>query len=292
MKTRLPTIIGVAINTGKSEARSSLVELLRVLGKQKVTTLMEPDAAAMAGRPGDGRTLRDIGRKADLVIVLGGDGTILRVVRELDGAAAAILGVNLGNLGFLTSVRCDEMKRAIGEILRGQYEVSERHTLTTTLLRGGKKVETHAALNDAVISRGAFSRIVRLKLSIDGELLTEYVCDGMIFSTATGSTAYSLSAGGPILLPTARSFIITPICPHALSNRSVVAGENSAARCQVAGAAGELLLTVDGQTQVRLQVGDEVEVRRAARTVRLVMPRGHSYFQVLRQKLKWSGANV
>ena len=158
--------------------------------------------------------------------------------------------------------------------------------------RGGKTLETHRALNDAVVSRSAFSRVVRLKLAIDGELLTEYVCDGMIFSTATGSTAYSLSAGGPILLPAARSFIITPICPHALSNRSIVAGEDSVARCHVASAAGELLLTVDGQVQVRMQVGDEVEVRRAARPVQLVTPKGHSYFQVLRQKLKWSGSNV
>jgi len=143
-----------------------------------------------------------------------------------------------------------------------------------------------------VISRGAFSRVVRLRLSIDGEMLTEYVCDGMIFATATGSTAYSLSAGGPILVPTARALIITPICPHALSNRSVIAGEGSAIRCRVASAAGELLLTVDGQVQLRMQVGDEVEVRQSPRTVQLVTPKGHSYFEVLREKLKWSGANV
>ena len=143
-----------------------------------------------------------------------------------------------------------------------------------------------------MISRGAFSRVVRLQLSIDGEMLTEYVCDGMIFATATGSTAYSLSAGGPILVPTARALIITPICPHALSNRSVIAGESSVIRCRVAGAAGELLLTVDGQVQLRMQVGDEVEVRQSPRTVQLVTPKGHSYFEILREKLKWSGANV
>jgi NAD+ kinase len=127
---------------------------------------------------------------------------------------------------------------------------------------------------------------------VDGELLTEYVCDGMIFATATGSTAYSLSAGGPIVLPTAGAWVITPICPHALSNRSVIVGENSTVRCEVASAAGELVLTVDGQVQLPMQVGDTVQVQRAPQPVRLVVPRGHAYFDVLRQKLKWSGANV
>ena len=292
MKPRIPKIVGVAANIGKPESRDSLFALLRLLGELKIEALLEQEAAALAGRPKDSRTLKEIGKAADLVIVLGGDGTILRVARELGGADTPLVGVNVGSLGFLTSVSGDEMTKVMGDILRGQCEISERQTIVTSLLRGGKNVETHSALNDAVISRGAFSRIVRLKLFIDGELLTEYVCDGMIFSTATGSTAYSLSAGGPILLPAARSFLVTPICPHALSNRSIVAGETAAARCQVASAAGELLLTVDGQTQVRMQVGDEVEVRCAPQTVRLVTPKGYSYFQVLRQKLKWSGSNV
>jgi NAD+ kinase len=129
-------------------------------------------------------------------------------------------------------------------------------------------------------------------LSIDGEWLTEYVCDGMVFATATGSTAYSLSAGGPILLPDARAWILTPICPHALTNRSIILSEGSVARCQATGAGGDLLLTVDGQVQTKLQLGDEVEVRRSPHMVRMVTPRGHAYFEVLRQKLKWSGANV
>ena len=287
-----PKTIGVAANIGKPESRKRLFELLDFLAAGKVTTLLEQEAAALAGRPKDFHTLRDIGRQADLVFVLGGDGTILRVARELDGAETPLLGINLGSLGFLTSVRSDELATATKQILHGDYDVSDRYTLKTTLSRAGKKLESHLALNDAVISRGAFSRIVRLRVSIDGELLTEYVCDGMIFATPTGSTAYSLSAGGPILLPDARACIVTPICPHALSNRSVIAGENSVVTCQVASAAGELLLTVDGQVQMRMQVGDEVEVRAAARRVRLVTPKGQTYFEVLRQKLKWSGSNV
>jgi NAD+ kinase len=266
--------------------------LLALLDESKVDVLLEQEAATLAARPDAAHTLKDIGKTADLVIVLGGDGTILRVARELEGSATPLLGVNLGNLGFLTSVRGDKLASAVREVLRGDYQVSERQALQATLLRASKRNEAHRALNDVVVSRGAFSRIVRLRLSVDGELLTEYVCDGMIFATATGSTAYSLSAGGPIMVPTARALIITPICPHALSNRSVIAGENSVVRCQVMSAAGELLLTVDGQVQLRMEVGDEVEVRQSPRTVQLVTPKNHSYFKVLREKLKWSGANV
>ena len=184
------------------------------------------------------------------------------------------------------------MHEAVEMLFRGEYSVSERHTLEASLIRAGQRIESHRALNDAVLSRSAFSRIVRLRLELDGELLTEYVCDGMIFATATGSTAYSLSAGGPILLPETRAFVMTPICPHALSNRPIIAGRNSVARCVVANAAGELLLTVDGQVQLRLQVGDTVEVKRSGKVVRLLTPKGLSYFDVLRQKLKWNGSNV
>lgn len=288
----MPKTIGVIAHVGKTEARARLLELLAVLDESKLRVLLERQAAVLAGKPKLAQTLKDIGKAADLMIVLGGDGTILRVARELEGAGTPILGVNLGNLGFLTSVRGDKLKAPVRAILRGQYEISERQTLQTTLIRGGKRQQAHRALNDVVISRGAFSRIVRLRLSIDEQLLTEYECDGMIFATATGSTAYSLSAGGPILVPTARALIITPICPHALSNRSVIAGETSVIRCHAARAAGELSLTVDGQVQSRMEVGDEVEVRQSLRSVRLVTPKGHSYFGVLREKLKWSGANV
>jgi NAD+ kinase len=284
--------VGVAVHPGKSQSRDRLLELLTLLHASKVKVLLEQEAATLAAKPNAGHTLKEIGKAADLIIVLGGDGTILRVARELEGSATPLLGVNLGNLGFLTSIRGDKLMSAVCGILRGEYQLSERQALQATLLRAGRRKEAHRALNDVVISRGTFSRIVRLRLSVDGELLTEYVCDGMIFATATGSTAYSLSAGGPIMVPTARALIITPICPHALSNRSVIAGKSSVIRCQVIRAASELLLTVDGQVQLRMEVGDEVEVRQSSRTIQLVTPKNHSYFEVLREKLKWSGANV
>ena len=260
----------------KPECRARVMQLEKQLRDHGATVLLDQEAAAVAGRAGEARLLAEIGKRAQLVIVLGGDGTILRTVRELDGAETPVFGVNVGNLGFLTSVRCEDMHEAVEMLFRGEYSVSERHTLEASLIRAGQRIESHRALNDAVLSRSAFSRIVRLRLELDGELLTEYVCDGMIFATATGSTAYSLSAGGPILLPETRAFVMTPICPHALSNRPIIAGRNSVARCVVANAAGELLLTVDGQVQLRLQVGDTVEVKRSGKVVRLLTPKGLS----------------
>lgn len=292
MNPRIPQTVGIAAHIGKPQSRVQLRALLRLLAAHKVRAVLEQQTAALADEPCSKATLKEIASVVDMLIVLGGDGTILRAVREMQGAGPPVFGVNMGGLGFLTSVRSEDMIESVTQILRGEYELSERQTLLASVLRHGKAVQSHRALNDVVVSRGAVSRIVRLRVFINDAPLTEYVCDGMIFATATGSTAYSLSAGGPILLPTAHALIITPICPHALSNRSVIAGAGSTIRCQVAGAAGELLLTVDGQVQVHIHVGDEVEVRQGPQAVQLVTTKGHSYFDVLREKLKWSGANV
>ncbi len=284
--------IGVVVNAAKRGSGPLLTHLITLLRKNKIVPLLDADATQLAGKKYQSLPLKKICKQADLVVVLGGDGTILRVVREMPDLKTPILGVNLGHLGFLTAARGTELSKTIKDIIRGHYQISERKTIEITLYRRGKKISSHRALNDAVISRSAFSRIVRLKLLIDDQLLTEYMCDGMIFASATGSTAYSLSAGGPIVLPNSRMFIITPICPHALSNRPVIASEQSRARCKVVQAAGELLLTIDGQVQVPMNVGDEVEVRSSRSSAKLVLPKGQSYFEILRQKLKWSGANV
>ena len=288
VKRKRPRVIGIVVNRKKAEARARLAELLELLADHGARSLVERDARGSR----TGHSIAALGRQADLLIVLGGDGTILRVARELEGAPTPILGVNLGSLGFLTSIRSDELNVVTAQVLRGGYATSRRRTVAATVLRKGKPLATYHALNDSVLARSTLSRIVRLRLSIDGEWLTEYTCDGMIFASATGSTAYSLSAGGPILLPTARACVLTPICPHALSNRSLILGENSVVRCQVTRAAGRLLLTMDGQVHTRLMVGDEVEMRGGSHTVRLVTPPGHVYFELLRQKLKWSGSNV
>ena len=199
MKSRLPKTIGIAGNPAKPATRARLLELLSLLAANKVTTVLDRDMATLAGRAG--RDLPTLAKKADMIFVLGGDGTMLRVARELGDAETPLLGINLGNLGFLTSVRDDDLPEATRQILHGEFQVQPRFRIETALRRNGRRIEIHRALNDAVISRGAFSRIVRLRVTIDDVLLTEYLCDGMIFATPTGSTAYSLSAGGPILLP-------------------------------------------------------------------------------------------
>jgi NAD+ kinase len=292
MNLVIPKSIGIVANLDKHGARERTLELIALFEEHQIKFLLEAPVARLLGRAAEGMALGELAARVEILVVLGGDGTMLRTVRELGAAETPILGINLGSLGFLTSVRCEELSTALHVILHGGASVTERQTLQAAVWRDGRALETHVGLNDAVVSRGAVSRTVRLSLTIDGEWLTEYVCDGMIFATATGSTAYSLSAGGPILLPTARARILTPICPHALSNRSIIVGEQSVVRCRVTGGAGELLLTVDGQVQLGLQVGDEVEVQHAPRVVRLLTPPGHEYFNVVREKLKWSGANV
>jgi NAD+ kinase len=292
MNPVIPKSVGIIANLEKPGARERSLELLTLLAEHQIQVGLETSLAKLLGREAEGLELKVLAPRMDMLVVLGGDGTILRTVREMGAAETPVLGINLGSLGFLTSVRSEELGAAAHDILHGASAISERQTLQATVWRAGKELESHGALNEAVVSRGAVSRTVRLSISIDGEWLTEYVCDGMIFATATGSTAYSLSAGGPILLPTARARILTPICPHALSNRSIIVGEQSVVRCRLAGGTGELLLTVDGQVHLGLQVGDEVEVKRSPRTVHLVTPKGHEYFKVVREKLKWSGANV
>lgn len=286
------SVIGLAAHAGKPECRPYLLRAMQWLGERGVRVMLDGEAGTVLGRAEGVFPVAQLGAAAQMMVVLGGDGTILRVARELEDHPTPIFGINTGTLGFLTGARCEELESALEGVFAGRYQMSERQTLATVVERGGHVLSCPRALNDVVISRGTFSRIVRLELQLDGELLTEYVCDGMIFATATGSTAYSLSAGGPILLPQTRAFVVTPICAHALSNRPIVAGRDSVVRGRVVNAAGELLLTVDGQVQQRLQVGDVVVVRRSGHVVRLVTPQGHSFFEVLRQKLKWSGANV
>ena len=177
MNSPAPKIVGIAVHTGKPGARERLLELVRTLEERGVAVRLETEAAALIGRPRISSSMAAIGREADLVIALGGDGTMLRVARELEGAPTPLLGINLGGLGFLTSVRGDDLAASVREILEGHYQVSDRDLLQATLLRDGQPLASHRGLNDAVLSRSSVSRIVRLQLTIDGELLTEYLCE-------------------------------------------------------------------------------------------------------------------
>lgn len=226
--------------------------------------------------------------QADLVVVLGGDGTLISAARLIGGRDIPILGVNLGSLGFLTEITLEELYPTLERCLANDYRVSERMMLQATVERDGAEIASHAVLNDVVINKGALARIVDLETMVNSQYLTTFKADGLIISTPTGSTGYSLSAGGPIVHPAMNCIAITPICPHTLTNRPVIIAEDSLILITVRSLPDEdIFLTLDGQVGVELQGGDVIHVRRASDRAKLVMSGSKDYFAVLRTKLKW-----
>jgi NAD+ kinase len=223
---------------------------------------------------------------ADLLIVLGGDGTLLSMARVVGDLGVPIMGVNLGGLGFLTATTLDEMLPSLEAALEGRMVVEERLMLIARVIRNGAAVCEHMALNDMVITKSAMSRIISLAVSVEGEYATAYRADGLIISTPTGSTAYSLSAGGPIVFPAVDAIVLTPICSHTLTNRPIVLPASHRIEVTVQ-SDQEIMLTVDGQVGVGLRERDVVEVVKAAAHIRLVRFPQKDFFSVLRTKLKW-----
>ena len=283
--------IGLAANHGKTSSGPLLRRAARLIaqtGRQilcdEATSRLDtfsatvvPDLAALA-------------RACDLLLVFGGDGTMLRAVRECKGAQTPILGINVGRLGFLTAVPSSNLVSALKKIWANEFSVQPRALLEATCDQHGTSIDL-CALNDIVISRSA-ARMIELEVSVNGESLTRYRSDGLIVSSPTGSTAYSLSAGGAIVSPEAAVFAITPICPHTLTNRSVIVGLNSIIKVKVISRNPETTVTADGQIENNLRPGDVLTIRRSRRVVRLVRLSGSSFFNTLRQKLHWSGSNV
>jgi NAD+ kinase len=230
----------------------------------------------------------DIRDQAELVVVLGGDGTLISVARLFSGKEVPIVGVNLGSLGFLTEITVEELYTRLEKCLEGNPRVSERMMLEVTLNRKVKESERFHVLNDVVINKGALARIVDLETRVNRHFLTTYKADGLIISTPTGSTGYSLSAGGPIIHPQMSCIAITPICPHTLTNRPIVLPDESIISITVTSSFDEkVYLTLDGQVGFELREGDSIEVRKALKTTALVMSRSRDYFEILRTKLKW-----
>jgi NAD+ kinase len=223
----------------------------------------------------------------DLLIVLGGDGTLLSAARLSADRKVPILAVNLGGLGFLTTVSQDEIYLILDEIFSGRHRVSERVMLEAEIVRDGAVIRRQIALNDAVLNKGALARIMDLELRVDGEYVTTYKSDGLIVSSPTGSTAYSLAAGGPIVYPTVEAFIITPICPHTLTNRPLVIPDSATIEVEFKAEDDAVFLTLDGQIGIELVRGDQIRMRKAAEKLLLVRPAKKTYYQILRNKLKW-----
>jgi NAD+ kinase len=230
-----------------------------------------------------------LAREVDLLLVFGGDGTMLGVAREIAGSPTPILGVNIGGLGFLTGVPSGELADALKQIWRGEFKFESRALIEAGGVCDGGKIQA-AALNDFVVGRGAVSRLIALDVSVDGQLITRYRCDGLIISSPTGSTAYSLAAGGAVVLPTAEVFVMTPICPHALSNRSIILPLASKISVKAISPLPATILSADGQIIAGLDAGDEVIIRRSRRTIRLMHLADNSFLEALRHKLQWRGA--
>jgi NAD+ kinase len=229
----------------------------------------------------------ELARRADLMVVLGGDGTLIHTAGLIAERQVPIFGVNLGGLGFLTEIERGEVYPILEKVLAGDYEFEERMRLSARLYRGEEEVVSRHVVNDAVITKGALARIIDFEATVDGHHLTTYKADGIIISTPTGSTAYNLAAGGPVLHPAVHGIIITPICPHTLTHRPIVVPDYRACRVRVLGPTGRVFLTLDGQEGYELKEGDVVEVRRSPHGVRIVRSPARSFFSVLREKLKW-----
>lgn len=278
--------IGLVARFDVEEAVSTALELAEWLERRGLTVALDPDSAALSGFEGD---RYDADEPYDLVVVLGGDGTLLGTARNLAGRAP-ILGVNLGRLGFLTELKRGELYTHLGRVLAGDFQLEERSLLQVELVRPGAAPIAYRALNDAVIAKAVVGRIIDLNLRIDGQLVASYRGDGLILATPTGSTAYNLSAGGPIVDPGLPVVMVTPICPHTLSLRPMVVPDTRELEVEVVGRAGEQgFLTLDGQQGASLGIEDRVRVTRCAERVKLVKASGRNFHDNLREKLHWGG---
>lgn len=283
-------MIGLIAHSAKADARTTLRAVVAELRRRKEGFLLEAETAVLLDEKSS-LTERDLARECTILAVMGGDGTILRVVHRLGQEIRPIFGINIGSLGFLTCVGPNEIERAVDSLLSGDYILSRRDLLLAELETEGRTIRFHA-LNDIVVSRGERSELIKLSISVDGTPFTDYNADGLIISTPTGSTAYSLSAGGPILMPETDCLLITPICPHVLTNRSTVVGNRSTIEARIAPSGRMVIVTADGQEQTGMKPADQLRITRSRRSLPLAMLPERQFPEVLRQKLKWSGSNI
>src|SRR2546430_3336862 len=278
--------IGIISRPRRSNLAIVAPTLLHWLEARGVRALYDNETASCLKDPSQGRAREQVAEESQLLLVLGGDGTLLAAARVAAPLGIPILPINMGSLGFLTSFKIEEMYPALEQVLAGRFSCSERVMLDVELHRDAEIIEHQVVVNEAVINKGALARMIDLQLTIDSDFVCRYRADGLIVATPTGSTAYSLSAGGPIVHPAVESWIITPICPHTLSDRPVVVRDSSSIEVHLSGDTESVFLTLDGQTGIPMQAADVVRMRRAAERLRLIQPAQKSYFEILRNKLK------
>jgi NAD+ kinase len=286
MKSPFQTIaiVGKYMNP---EIREQILTLARFLSDRGINILIE-EATALQSDIESYTTvhINAIGAQADLAVVVGGDGTMLSVARALVDYRVPLVGINRGRFGFLTDLTSDSMLDGMSKILAGEFNTEQRILLAANILREGKVISQGHAMNDVVVNKSGLSRLIELEVHIDGQFVHRQRSDGLILATPTGTTAYALSAGGPILHPTLDAIALVPICPHTLSNRPIAI--NSASKVEVTLVqAKDAGVHFDGQLQLSLLPGDKVQVQRAAKTVALLHPKGHSHYDMMREKLRW-----
>jgi NAD+ kinase len=282
--------IGIISRPRRSNLSEVVPPLLAWLKDRGIHVVYDQETASSLSEPSEGRSREQVAAASDLLLVLGGDGTLLAAARVAAPRGIPILPINMGSLGFLTSFMLEELYPALEDILAGRLTISERVMLHAELQRSGKTLDKQTVLNEVVINKGALARMIELELSIDKDFVCRYRADGLIVASPTGSTAYSLSAGGPIVHPSVEAFIITPICPHTLSDRPVVVGDISVIEVKLSAGTESVFLTLDGQKGIPLQATDRVRISRAQQRLKLIQTPNKSYFEILRNKLKWGEA--
>lgn len=277
--------VAIISKPNMAQAKEIVCDLLAWLNQRAIAYRCDEQTAAYAGID-KWYPREELPNDTNLIIVLGGDGTLLSAARVVAGLNIPLFAVNLGHLGFLTAIRVEDLYPELERALRGEHRIGLRRMVDCELRRGGKTIATYSALNDVVITKSQLARMIDLDTHVDNHFVAAYKADGLIVATPTGSTAYSLSAGGPVIFPSVNAFCITPICPHMLTNRPVIVPDSSIIQILIHGDEGPYL-TIDGQTGEPLCRGDVVVCRSSAKTIQLIRPPKMLFFDVLREKLKW-----
>ena len=281
--------VGILANPHKPSSIPTVLKLRTALAAKGITTVLEEQTAVLTGE-GGGIPATAFSRHADLAAVIGGDGTMLHSLSWLGNFDKPVAGINIGTLGFLTSCKDNELDLFASALAEGRFATCPRTLLDATVHHSGMPAASFTALNEITVTRGASGRLISLRASVNGELLNDYRADGLIVATPSGSTAYSLSAGGPLVAPAAAVFLVTPICPHSLSQRALVLPDTCTVELSsLDHFGGPMLFTVDGRDSIRVEPGDRIVVQKSARSFRLLRLEGQSFYLALRQKLGWQG---
>jgi NAD+ kinase len=279
--------VGIIAKVHTSGIRDILKDLCQWLSERQVQVFFDRATGGLVDQPQEVYSKAQIPSLVDVIIVLGGDGTLLSIARLVGSNNIPIIGVNLGSLGFLTEITLDEMYTSLEQVYQQDFTTSQRLLLTACVSREGERIAEYSALNDVVVTKSALARVIDLETCINGQYVTTYKADGLIIGTPTGSTAYNLSAGGPVIYPEMQALVMTPICPHTLTNRPTVIPDTSELQVTLKSENEDVFLTLDGQVGFALRYQDVVHLKKADYMIRLVRPSERNYFEVLRRKLKW-----